>query len=1223
MATPLLLYKFNEASSGTAPTTVADSAATPANLTITYGGGAAWTTDAGGAAYTPGTAGVCEIIGVSKFRSAFVGAKQVSFEFQENVVSLTTGTDTTSPLFIFDNLGDLFGVDRQTTNYYVATNTAANGDQETPIATASTGYKVCQAVIDTSLASQRRKFYINGFLAGSDVTNVTQNTTFVASGTLGQETVHAAASNAAASGSFDMGFAAVYASALTGADCLAHALRLFADTDSDPNLGAAQLRAASTNGGTNDASTAISDPTIAPTQTVAASGNNRGLFALITGLAVSTGVTACTFNGVAGTKVTSQTSALASTADAEVWWWNDAALPSAAGTYSASITVDGATGTAAATLHYLEGVSQSAPTNFGLQTGTGTSITAPLASGATAGSVILGVLFDITIADTAADGANQLPISVVNGTSTGNTHRQTTSAKFAPTAGANSMSWSGLTNATGKIAIAIEVPGAAPKSDQVPLDAAVTVTTPRASKASRARLFDAVAPVGALIVAAGLSSIGWGPSTPLPPRAPGPNAPVLQVSQPIGTGTFALAKFPHDASAPAPSPLARPAQHSAAPVGSPLAASSLSAFNWHYVALPAALKAPPATLVVIPAGDAALQLTSVGWLNCEAPPKSSLVGVRAQQPVGAESPLKPFVSASTGWFSADLPLDTPLVAKGVSESAPVGSLLLSSLGWQSFPQALLPRQAAVSARPEPSAPVGTAFAIALPSLGWMGPDARTPVLPAPRGQESQQPTGPLAPFVSPSFGWHERPLAPRQAATAPRVETVSPVGNLLAPALTSLGWLGADFARSGAPVAASRQQESAQPTGPLVPFVSLSSGWLTTDTKAPLVPAPRAQDPQQPVGTLLTPQAFGWNTPPQERPSAIVARKVEASAPVGTPFAIALPSNGWLATDNPRTPLALGKAMPTDPVGNLLVLPPLPNLTWLTTENPRTALTLQRAVVVDPVGAKMALPGALGPYWHVDLPPRAQPASPRVSPVDALGSIAATLTSIGWLSPFETPRSPVASPRVQPSDPLRSLQFGGTPWATVELQPGKSATARVPETSAPVGSLLAPSLSTLGWQAVEGPSPATARPIRPEPTGQHLTALAFGGTPWAGLEPPRSGFSTPKLQEPSAPVGQALGQLSSIAWQHVDGTPPNRLVFPRPSESAPVGLLIPPPVLPSMGFQAAVELPPKWSSKCRPVPSEPVGSSFALAFSVAPARRCSPLFDTTTIGRMSPVFDET
>ena len=370
---------------------------------------------------------------------------------------------------------------------------------------------------------------------------------------------------------------------------------------------------------------------------------------------------------------------------------------------------------------------------------------------------------------------------------------------------------------------------------------------------------------------------------------------------------------------------------------------------------------------------------------------------------------------------------------------------------------------------------------------------------------------------------------------------------------------------------------------------------------------------------------------PEARMPVVVPRRPEPVAPVGTAFAIALPSNGWLATDNPRTPLVLGRSITVDPVGNLLILPPLPNLTWLATDNPRTRLVLGRSTPNDPVGPAIPLPGPLGPYWFVDLPARARSASPRVQPTDPIGLAVAQLSSIGWLSPFEAPRSPMARPRALPTDAhLTALAFGGAPWADLQILPGRVAAVRMPGESAPVGAAMANApLSGLGWMPVErlpvpkavtrnqeasvpiGPAlansplssiawqvvelrraPATGS-SQPLPTDAHLSALQFGGTPWAGVR--RQSVSRP--QEAAAPIGQAFaGALSGLGWLVTDA-PRARLSFAQPAAIAPVGAFMPPPVLPSMGFQTAVDLPPKWQFISRPVPSEPIG----IAFSTVPA----------------------
>jgi hypothetical protein len=342
--------------------------------------------------------------------------------------------------------------------------------------------------------------------------------------------------------------------------------------------------------------------------------------------------------------------------------------------------------------------------------------------------------------------------------------------------------------------------------------------------------------------------------------------------------------------------------------------------------------------------------------------------------------------------------------------------------------------------------------------------------------------------------------------------------------LTSIGWLGIDLPAKRQPLAL--RPEVSAPVG--TPFSNLAGiGWNSPlqDRTASGVPIrPQPIQPHLERGLLFggTP----WDVSPLPRQASVTLR-VDSSVPIGTPFAIALPSNGWLATENPRTRIVLGKSVTVDPVGNLLVLPPLPNLSWLATENPRTRLVLGRSTPTDPVGPAFPVPFALGPYWSVDLPNRKPPGARPLSDSSPIGPALANLP-----------------------------------------------------------------LSSLGWMSGE-PRPVQANvSAQPLPTDAHLTALAFGGTPWAGVESiqraPRG-----RPVEVSAPIGQAFaGSLASLGWL-VPEAARSRLVFAQPGVVAPVGTFMPPPVLPSMGFQAAVELPPKWKFVSRPLPSEPVGTAFS------------------------------
>ncbi len=85
MATPLLLYKADEASSGTTPTTVGDSSAgTALPLTITCGTGAAWKSIGAGKglgwATSGNTGAVSGPLNGTKVETALAGATKATWE---------------------------------------------------------------------------------------------------------------------------------------------------------------------------------------------------------------------------------------------------------------------------------------------------------------------------------------------------------------------------------------------------------------------------------------------------------------------------------------------------------------------------------------------------------------------------------------------------------------------------------------------------------------------------------------------------------------------------------------------------------------------------------------------------------------------------------------------------------------------------------------------------------------------------------------------------------------------------------------------------------------------------------------------------------------------------------------------------------------------------------------------------------------------------------------
>ncbi len=464
----LSLWKFNEASSGTAPTTVADSDASPLNLTITYGGGN-WTTISGyGSAFAiPNTAGngarATQAVS-SKYTSVFDGTLKTA----SAVVAINHNAGGTQ------NYGR-FGLDSAGPNCFVwelspasqwglSADLSGSGSQDWALLNApSSGYHVYIPVIDTpnATASQRARVYLDGFLA-ADATSGT-------GGTVTQNSVLVAATQVDCGApnydpvtyyfrAVDVGSYSLYGSALTSSDALRLSLRLFASgaSDTDPDVSGANLLAASTNGGTNDVSSSTADHTISFTVTIGASGLNRKVVIPIAYMGVTSGITSITFNGSAtGVHLSAQQqSNLATLAGCDVYEILDADLP-AAGVYTISATVDGAAGVACGSPIYVTGVAQSYANNVGLATGTGTGITATLAGSASAGSILVGQMLDVSFGDAPISAVNQLRLATQ---ATSSVIEQTVDAKYVTNAGSDSMSWSGLTNASGKIAVAIEIP---------------------------------------------------------------------------------------------------------------------------------------------------------------------------------------------------------------------------------------------------------------------------------------------------------------------------------------------------------------------------------------------------------------------------------------------------------------------------------------------------------------------------------------------------------------------------------------------------------------------------------------------------------------------------------------------------------------------------------------------------------------------------------------------
>ncbi len=246
MATPLLLYKADEASSGTTPTTVGDSSAgTALPLTITYGTGAAWKSIGAGKglgwATSGNTGAVSGALNGTKVETALAGATKATWE-----LVIDPGSDAANEvLAYFGGTGAypiMFGIQRIATGEIIVN---INGGQA-GYYTISSGVSVITVVVDTDQATpaDRVVLYQDGspiapFLTSYPAqhqaidalqTDYSQNV--IALGCYSDPTIQPATGSS-------VYYAALYASALSSGTVAANATALAANNDADPSGGAA------------------------------------------------------------------------------------------------------------------------------------------------------------------------------------------------------------------------------------------------------------------------------------------------------------------------------------------------------------------------------------------------------------------------------------------------------------------------------------------------------------------------------------------------------------------------------------------------------------------------------------------------------------------------------------------------------------------------------------------------------------------------------------------------------------------------------------------------------------------------------------------------------------------------------------------------------------------------------------------------------------------------
>ena len=245
MATPLLIYKYAEASSGTGPSAILDtSSGTALNATITYGASGQWTSiGAGRGLNFGGTAtSVTGSLSGTKVQTALGGATAVTVEWC--IDSALSSSTYDSYLEIVD--GSSTHVVSMTVNHsqggliFSAAEGAFPNDCLIKCTIPTSGVLVIHVVVDSTQATagNRVKVYVNGSLQSITIVDqIGLNAALDAGFNWSTATLTMGAVGAAPQGVTYEGL--IYASALNSTEVAAHATSIAANNDADPNSAAA------------------------------------------------------------------------------------------------------------------------------------------------------------------------------------------------------------------------------------------------------------------------------------------------------------------------------------------------------------------------------------------------------------------------------------------------------------------------------------------------------------------------------------------------------------------------------------------------------------------------------------------------------------------------------------------------------------------------------------------------------------------------------------------------------------------------------------------------------------------------------------------------------------------------------------------------------------------------------------------------------------------------
>lgn len=671
----------------------------------------------------------------------------------------------------------------------------------------------------------------------------------------------------------------------------------------------------------------------------------------------------------------------------------------------------------------------------------------------------------------------------------------------------------------------------------------------------------AFAPIGTLIVAAGLSSIGYGTVAPLPPPPRSANPPALQPSAPIGTGTFRLPSYPQGMVSPqgtaAKQLNAQPAPTD--PIGT--LSIGLASLGWAQVDG----TAPRSRNLMIGADFAwplsplsPASLSTIGWIACDPPPRRATAAIRdnaTQQPTNA---LTPFVSASTGWFPADyrtptlvsrrvepsaptgplapfvslstgwmgfipVPFDAPLAPPRVAESGPVGTLLtpasLTSVGWLS---AELPQRA-----PKPFATVLASEPVGAPYVALGAPFSTVGLYLTDTSTGSPYPT--TSRTLSTTANASQVQLGPGRFSTALPGNTRAGQYNPSSPIANNTN--SAEIDNTGSSEGTTRQGWlwDQDLTGLTIP----SGAWTAQLRNIELQAGTTSQGRFQMRASVITAVGGVWTTVAELLTTSISG---ESSHSAG--------QTGWTSCDatincattafNRATSFVTSSAPHTFAAGERLLIEigfgtagSAAARTWGLQYNDNNSLvTFPRPLATNP---SFGWPASEVPE------PRRSVASRVVETSAPVGSLlTATLASLGWNAAPQDRPPLVVTGRPEASVPV------GTPFAIALPSNGWLATDN-PRTplrlgrsfpTDPVGSLLVPAaLPNLTWLVTENPrTPSVTHGSVPvDPVGTAFPFLARLGPFWFLDQGPRAP-SSPPASRPSAPVGALFSTLSSVGW---------------------------------------------------------------------------------------------